>query len=109
MQLTRNLPCSSRPNFRLVVLQQPHKRADQILPDNTLAHCFCQGDKLVRDHIPHAPALVLDTGPERFEEMIASFCGREVRSERDEVGDSEETDRVLVVCSEFAVQGDDLG
>jgi hypothetical protein len=106
--LTWDLSSTSGPDFGLIILQQTGKRANQLLPHNPVSNRLGQRYKLVCNHVSYAPALVGYADPKRLEEVVFCLGGRQVLCERDEVGNGEETDRVLVVGREFAVEGDDL-
>lgn len=108
-RLTWDLRGRSSPHLRLVVLQQPHKAPDQLFPHTALPHRLGQRHILVRDHVPHAPALIAHAGPQRIEQVLPDLFGRECLRERDEIGDSEQSHRVLVVARELFVQGDQVG
>lgn len=106
--LTRNLTRSSRANLGLVVLEKADKGRNKIVADNVLADALGKADKLVGDHVAHAPAPVRDALAERLQEVGLGLLGREVGRNGDEVGNGEETDRVLVVSRQAAVEGDDV-
>ena len=104
IELTWYLTRSSGPNFRLIVLQQPHKRSDQLIPHDELSNSLGKSNKFVGDHVPDSPALVRHRRPHNIQEVLLDLVRRQVLGECDEVGDGEESDRVLVIGGEFAVK-----
>ena len=96
------------PDFCLLILQQLDKRANQLLLDDSLAGRFGQADKFVGDHIPNAPALVGNGTADRIEHVLFGLFRAEVGGNGNEVGDGEQSDRVLVVGRQFAVQRQDI-
>lgn len=106
--LTWDLSSTSSPDLGLVILQQTGKGANQLLPHDPISNRLGQRHKLVGNHVPYAPALIGNADPERLEEVVFCLGSGEILCERDEVGNGEEADRVLVVGREFAVEGDDL-
>lgn len=86
-ELTWYLSRSSGPHLRLVVLQEPYKRANQLLTHDTLSNSLGQPNKFVRNHIPHAPALVVHARAQRVEEVIFGLGRGKILREGNEVGD----------------------
>mgnify|MGYP007001959284 FL=1 len=108
MRHTWDLSCGSSSNLGLVVFQQVDERANKLVPDDALSDSFGQSNELVGDHVSDPPRLVRHGSSKSLQKMSLDLCLGQVLGDSDEVGDSEQSDGVLVVRGELAVQGDDF-
>jgi hypothetical protein len=105
---TWNLTGSGCANLCLVVLEQRDECSDELVANNDVSDRRSETDKLVGDHVADSPALVGDARTKGLEKLLLDFLWRELLGDSNQGSHSQQTDRVLIIARELAVERDDL-